>query len=277
MKNTNCHTLLNNRSAYPLRWVIVFFTLSFLSFHLYAQDPTLPADTTDIPVEQEAKSCLRLGATIAPLAVSATFITVGAIGVNNDWMCNVKRNVRDGVQNWRGEGNAFRADNYLQYFPLIVNVGLGFTGVKAKHEWRERLAVSATATAFHIAMTQGLKYVVDEERPNARNHRSFPSGHTSWAFMGAELIREEYGWAWGSGAYIFAAGIGFCRIYNNEHWLNDVIAGAGFGILSTRLAYLLLPVERRLFHWDTAPITTTCIPLYIPDSHTLALNVSFNF
>ena len=239
---------------------------------------TTPQEVKDIlEMQQEAKSHKRLGATIAPIAVSATFITVGAIGVSNNWMCNVKQNVRDGLQNWRGEGNFFRADDYLQYFPLVVNVGLGFTGIKSKHDWRERLAVSATATVFHVAMTQGLKYIVNEERPNARNNRSFPSGHTSWAFMGAELIREEYGWAWGSGAYLFAAGIGFCRLYNNEHWLNDVVAGAGFGILSARLAYLLLPVERRLFRWDTSSVTTTCIPLYIPDTRTLAFNVNLSF
>ena len=72
-----------------------------------------------------------------------------------------------------------------------MNIGLGFTGIEAKHNFRERLAVSATATLLHVGMTQGLKWLVDEERPNARNFRSFPSGHTSWAFMGAELIREE--------------------------------------------------------------------------------------
>ena len=215
--------------------------------------------------------------TYIPLAASATLITVGAVGITNEWMCDVKRNVRDGVQDWRGDGHLFRADNYLQYFPLVVNIGLGFTGIEAKHNFRERLAVSATATLLHVGMTQGLKWLVDEERPNARNFRSFPSGHTSWAFMGAELIREEYGWAWGTGAYVFAASIGFLRIYNNEHWLNDVLAGAGFGILSARVAYLLLPLERRLFRWDTSSATTFVVPTYAPydKAFGLALNVTF--
>lgn len=219
----------------------------------------------------------NLTQTLVPVATSAALITVGAIGISNNWMCDIKHNVRDGVQDWRGDGNSFRADNYLQYFPLAVNLGLDFTGVEAKHDWRERLAVSATATLVHVGLTQGLKWMVDEERPNNRNFRSFPSGHTSWAFMGAELIREEYGWAWGTGAYVFAAGIGFCRIYNNEHWLNDVIAGAGFGILSARTAYLLLPLERRLFRWDTSDVTTTCVPLYLPSTNSFALALSLQF
>jgi len=28
------------------------------------------------------------------------------------------------------------------------------------------------------------------------------------------------------------------RLYNNRHWVADVVAGAGFGILSVELAYL---------------------------------------
>ena len=39
--------------------------------------------------------------------------------------------------------------------------------------------------------------------------------------------------------YAVAAGTGFLRMYNNRHWLSDVIAGAGFGMLSTKLAYWL--------------------------------------
>jgi len=35
-------------------------------------------------------------------------------------------------------------------------------------------------------------------------------------------------------------------MYNNRHWLSDVVAGAGFGILSTKVSYLLYPKLRRL-------------------------------
>ena len=44
------------------------------------------------------------------------------------------------------------------------------------------------------------------------------------------------------------------RVYNNHHWLSDVIAGAGVGILSARIGYWLLPYTRRAMHrltgWD---------------------------
>ncbi|HRN17043.1 MAG TPA: hypothetical protein PLF38_08365 [Xylanibacter oryzae] len=30
-------------------------------------------------------------------------------------------------------------------------------------------------------------------------------------------------------------------MYNNCHWLNDIIAGAGIGLLSTKLSYWIYP------------------------------------
>ncbi len=68
--------------------------------------------------------------------------------------------------------------------------------------------------------------------------------------MGAELLRREY-WdvsPWiGVAGYTVAAGTGFFRMYNNRHWLTDVLAGAGVGILSVEAAYWLYPVITRTF------------------------------
>lgn len=79
---------------------------------------------------------------------------------------------------------------------------------------------------------------------------SFPSGHTATAFMGAEFLRKEY-WdvsPWiGVAGYAVAAGTGFFRMYNNRHWLTDVLTGAGIGILSTQAAYWLYPTITKTF------------------------------
>jgi len=37
--------------------------------------------------------------------------------------------------------------------------------------------------------------------------------------------------------YVVATGVGMLRIYNKQHYLSEVIAGAGLGILSTKLTY----------------------------------------
>ena len=39
--------------------------------------------------------------------------------------------------------------------------------------------------------------------------------------------------------YAIAAFVAGSRLYNNRHWVADVVAGAGFGILSVELSYLI--------------------------------------
>lgn len=80
-------------------------------------------------------------------------------------------------------------------------------------------------------VTYGLKYSVDEQRPNGEPH-SFPSGHTSASFMGAEFIRKEYGWWYGAPAYLAASYVGWTRQQSRNHYSRDVFAGAAIGILS---------------------------------------------
>ena len=60
-------------------------------------------------------------------------------------------------------------------------------------------------------------------------------------------MRKEYGWGVGSAAYAVAVATGVLRVYNNKHWCNDVLAGAGIGILSANVAYWLYPLEKKLF------------------------------
>jgi hypothetical protein len=88
----------------------------------------------------------------------------------------------------------------------------------------------ALAAGRAVVLTQGLKYAFNETRPNGGTH-SFPSGHTSIAFMGAEFIRKEYGWLWGIPAYLGAGYVGWSRVESREHYTRDVLAGAAIGIL----------------------------------------------
>jgi len=80
-------------------------------------------------------------------------------------------------------------------------------------------------------VTYGLKYSVSENRPNGEPH-SFPSGHTSASFMGAEFIRKEYGWWAGAPAYLAASYVGWTRQQSRNHYSRDVFAGAAIGVLS---------------------------------------------
>ncbi len=82
------------------------------------------------------------------------------------------------------------------------------------------------------AVTYGLKYGLDNRRPNG-GHYSMPSGHSSISFTAAEYMRKRYGWQYGIPAYAAASFVAFSRVDAREHRPEDVLAGAGIGIVSS--------------------------------------------
>lgn len=84
-----------------------------------------------------------------------------------------------------------------------------------------------------LGITYVLKFTVDKERPNGNFQSSFPSGHTSAAFSGASFIQRRYGWNYGIPAYITASFVGWSRVESDNHYPEDVLAGAAIGIIST--------------------------------------------
>jgi len=63
--------------------------------------------------------------------------------------------------------------------------------------------------------------------------KSFPSGHTTAVFSVASVIATQYRdtkWV-PVAAYTVASMVGLSRIYDNKHWLTDVVGGAAVGIL----------------------------------------------
>lgn len=80
-----------------------------------------------------------------------------------------------------------------------------------------------------LLATHALKRIVKEERPNGSNDQSFPSGHTSAAFQGATFIHMRYGFEYAALAYVGATYVGFSRVYSDQHYTHDVIAGAIIG------------------------------------------------
>src|SRR4051794_39303671 len=73
----------------------------------------------------------------------------------------------------------------------VVALAAGDTLVHRDGPGGLQLGISLGATE---AATYGLKHAFPEERPNHRNDKSFPSGHTSFAFAAAGYLDERYGW-----------------------------------------------------------------------------------
>ena len=184
------------------------------------------------------------------LIAPAALITVGSLGVSTNFGIGIRETFRDVVEENRGPYR-LPVDDVIQFVPLAMDLGLGFTGVKARHNFRDRAMVTFTAYATMAVLVNTLKYTVREPRPGSGVRNSFPSGHTAVAFTAAEIVRVEYGPWWGLAAYSVAGATAFLRVWNNWHWTSDVIAGAGIGILSANAAYWLLPLERKLFRMDS--------------------------
>lgn len=204
---------------------------------------------------------------IAPLSL----IAVGTAGYYWKGFHKLNEKVRDGMTHIRGD-HYLHFDDYLQYAPVVGYLGLGFWKGGRKLDWRERVATGVTAYLAMTAITNIGKYTFKEKRPDSKARNSFPSGHTATAFTGAELVREEFGWGIGSVAYVVSTGVAFMRLYNGRHWLNDVIAGAGIGILSARIGYWMLPHYRKWFHWDKKKTDTVCVAMPSYSEGNIGLN-----
>jgi len=125
--------------------------------------------------------------------------------------------------------NTEEAGTLLQI--LIPAAGLG--GTLFYEQGHEGLVQFAEAFAASQIITHGLKYTVNERRPNGICCNSFPSGHTSAAFMGAAFIERRYGWRYAIPAYLGATYVGYSRVKTRNHYLTDVMAGALIGTLSS--------------------------------------------
>jgi undecaprenyl-diphosphatase len=106
--------------------------------------------------------------------------------------------------------------------------------------------------AVTVVVAEGLKYAINRQRPYVKypgevfpydateTGNSFPSGHTSIAFATATSLALEYKkWYVVVPAYVWAAGVGYSRLYLGEHYPTDVLAGAAVGAGSAWLSHWL--------------------------------------
>lgn len=243
--------------------------LAFGFCNVYAQQPDSVINKIAFP--PQAKINLSAGFhkmsetnhRISSLILPATAIVYGFVSLENDGLKKLNNNTKAEIVEDHSKP-VTKLDNYLQYSPAVAVYALNALGIKGKNNFRDRTIIYGLSTLISTVIVTPLKSITKEQRPDGSDFKSFPSGHTATAFAAAEFMRQEYKdvspW-YGVLGYSAAAATGILRLYNNKHWVGDVVAGAGVGILSTRLAYWIYPaIKRKLF--KDKPMHAMVMPFY---------------
>jgi membrane-associated phospholipid phosphatase len=131
-----------------------------------------------------------------------------------------------------GETGDFLGDRFF----VMGNVAGLFAAGQIAPEGRFRSVTFDVAQGLILngVLTSALKLAVGRERPDGRNSRSFPSGHTSTSFMYATVLGRHLGSKVGIPAAMLATFIGVSRLEHDAHFLSDVVAGATLGFIVGR-------------------------------------------
>jgi len=97
--------------------------------------------------------------------------------------------------------------------------------VKHRHAW----TLLASYTTLYLFLSI-VKQYASRIRPNGSDWLSFPSRHAAFAFFIAFTLPTKNKNA-KIALYIWATLIAFSRLILSEHWLSDVVFGAGIGLL----------------------------------------------
>ena len=222
------------------------------------------------------KKVIRVSEIIG-VALPSVMITYGLISLGDNGIRKIDYNVRNSLE----RNNKFwniRADDYLQFSPAAAAYTMKFCKVESTHNLLDMTILYGLSNILAGGIVQGTKMVSNRERPNFSNKHSFPSGHTETAFVAAEFLYQEYKdkSIWISiGGYSVATFVCVARIYNNKHWVSDVVAGAGIGILSTKVVYWVYPYLKEKIGKKDQSLHTFILPGYSNGNLNIAFSHTF--
>lgn len=210
------------------------------------------------------------------LIIPSLLIGYGVIGLESHTLKDINSGTSEELNEHIDE--KITVDDFSQYSPFLSVYALNAAGIKGRHSFKDRTIILITAYIIMGGTVNIIKKTGNEMRPDKTSNNSFPSGHTATAFMGAEFLYQEYRdvsiW-YGVSGYAIAAGTGFFRMYNNRHWFSDIAAGAGIGILSTKIAYWLYPSIKKYVFKDKENLNGIIMPMYKEGKYGLAMAITF--
>lgn len=153
-----------------------------------------------------------------------------------------------------------RGMGYIRFVPIAWPWAMKAFGQPTRSSWGRMALSQGLSSVIMLGTVEGMKRSVGSVRPDGSDSRSFPSGHTAIAFMGASFMSHELGWRSGLyslGAYALASAVAAERVIDGHHFPTDVMAGAGLGILSGELGYWIADriFGERGLEIEPAPLT----------------------
>lgn len=145
------------------------------------------------------------------------------------------------------------------YVAIGVPVAMALTAwIKNDRDLLKNAVYVGTSVAGAFAVTYGMKYLVDRQRPYDRypdrvhaysreSSPSFPSGHTATAFALATSLSVKYPkWYVIAPSALWACSVGVSRMNEGVHYPSDVLAGA---VIGAGCAVVNIYVNRWLNKW----------------------------
>lgn len=169
---------------------------------------------------------------LLPLSLAGLSLTIMAIP-------DLDKNLQGGL-NWDKNRHVELYEDELRYAPIGIGAMLSLCGVKPKHPLLHQIGLMGVSYVLADFVVYRTKVVTKIQRPDSKGYDSFPSQHTSMAFVAATLLYHEFGdispWISISG-YTTAIWVAYARIADNHHYTSDVLMGAAVGILVTNMTY----------------------------------------
>jgi len=208
---------------------IVFFILIIFTFNISN-------------VQAQENDSTKMRSLVIKNILPVSLITSGLIISNTNFEKQFQKDIRDRV------GNDFSSsiDDYAQYVPIAELYIADLSGVKSKNHWFDQTKYLFISNFISALITHGLKNTINKERPDGSAMNSFPSGHTTFAFVNATVLFNEFQDSsplLAYSGYAFSTTTATFRVLNNRHWLSDVLVGAGIGIIVTNLVYYFEPFK----------------------------------
>lgn len=218
-------------------FILIVLFLSIDSFSLFAQDSG--NISTSVIGTADTKANPQHPLKPAALIIPATFIIYGGLNpVIND-IAKLDNRIMAHVRE-KFPYQAFNAADYLMWTPSATVYVMDAFKVKTAHNFKQHLILDASSIAITGAVGFGMRIISRHIKSFNTDNTDFPSGHTANAFRGAEILHQElkqnHNLLSYSG-YVAATAVGVFRIYGKEHYFSQVVAGAGLGILSTKVTY----------------------------------------